>query len=57
MAGTTTMPASVAFAAIDLERARLRELFAGVYRLDGTIDEAALAGFAAQLGVHAPTNR
>lgn len=52
MMGVTTMsemPPSVAFTAIEGERNRLRQLFAGVYHDDGTIDEEALQFFARAL--------
>lgn len=45
-----TMPDHVVSTAIELERRRLHEAFAGVYRPDGTIDEAALARFATIIG-------
>jgi hypothetical protein len=49
MVGTSTLPVSVAYTAIELERRRLRALFAGVYRHDGSIDEVALGRFRAAL--------
>jgi hypothetical protein len=45
MMSTSTLPESVAYSAIALERARLRSLFAGVYRPDGSIDEVVLGRF------------